>query len=318
MGALDYLSVTTHRNLMPQTTDNVFLGNPLMMLLIRRRVLTDGGATFAANIRITRNPAGSSYQGADLLPIQYDTANFIGAEWNWAQYGRLLGITGLDELRNSGARAVVNLIKNSLEAIEMELREDMGTDLYSDGTNNSSKAFVGLDAIVDDSTNVTTYAGISRSTYPNWKGKYYGNAGVGRAMTWTLLNTAYDGASKDNDRPQVGMLTHLLYTKLMGLMQGTIRTASQQLGNLGFQNLTYQNRPLIVDELIPTSPLHRLYFLNFKYMVFYTATGRNFAFIPFQMLANQDVAVAKILWAGALACTRPASEAVIRDIDTTL
>lgn len=316
---LDYLSASTHRNLMPEMTDNVFLGNPLMMLFIKRTQLTDGGATFVAPIRISRNAAGSSYQGADVIPIQYDTANVIGAEWNWAQYARALGITGLDALRNRGARAVTNLIKTSLEGIEMELREDMGTDLYSDGTNNNSKAFVGLDAAVDDGTNVVTYGGVSRTTYPNWKANYYANGGVGRAWTPTLLNTAFDTASKDNDRPGVIMITHGIYQKHLTFAQAGIRHyGDASAADLGFRSLTYQMRPMIVDEMIPTSPQHRAYLLNLKYFVFYTSSERQFLMTPFQRPPNQDVAIAMFLWAGQLANTSPRMQAVIRDVDPTM
>ena len=314
---LDYLSATVHRSLMPFTTDNIFYGNPLMMLFLRRMVKVDGGASFAAPIRIGRNTAGSSYSGADLLTIFNDTANTIGAEWNWAQYGRALGVTGLDELRNSGARAIINLIRQSLEAIEMELREDMGTDLYLDGTSNSSKAFVGLAAAIDDGTNVVTYGAISRTTYTNWKANYSGNASVNRALTTLLINSTYENCSKDNDRPTVLMTTHGVYQKYLSFLQAGQRFGDMQSANLGFNSLTYQQRPIIVDEMISTSSTHRIFFLNLKYFTFYTHSGRNFLMVPFMQMPQQDMVVAKILWAGQLCCTSPRMQGVLTDLDVT-
>ena len=316
--ALDQLSSSTYRNLIPVLVDNVFRGNPLMVLLIRKTVKVDGGTTFTQPIRPTRGPTGSSYQGADVLNLVFDN-NIIGAEWNWAQYGRLLGVTGFDELRNSGPRAILNTIKINLEAMEMELREDMGTDLYLDGTANANKAFTGLAAAVDDGTNVVTYGNVSRTNYPNWKATLSANGGVGRALTLKLLNTNFDNVSKGSDRPTLIMVTHGIWQKYLELLQPFVRLGDQQAANMGFQNVMFLGRPMIVDEAIPTTGgLHKAYLLNMKYFTFYTSVGRSFLFVPFQQLPLQDAAVAKVLWAGQLICSSPRMQCGIVDVDVSL
>ena len=316
--ALDALSATTHRKLMPVMTDNVFTSTPLLMLFVRRLVLVDGGASFGAPIRISRNAAGSSYSGADPIPVYYDSANTIGAEWNWCQYGRILGLTGLDDVRNSGIRSIINLIRTSLESIEMELREDMGTDLYGDGTGNANKVMVGLRAVVDDGTNVVTYGNISRTVYVNWKANYSANGGVGRALTLSLMNTNFDNASKDNDRPGVILGSHGLFLKYLGLLQPGMQFSDARVADAGFQNLTYMKRPVIVDDQIPTTPLHRMFFLNLKYFTFYASSKRKFMFVPFQRVPGTDTVQGAILFAGALACTSPRMQAQVVDLDPAL
>ena len=316
--ALEQLSASTNRYIVPVMTDNVFKATPAMVMLVRKTQLVDGGASFAQPIRIGRNPAGSSYSGADPIPTFFDNANNIGAEWNWAQYGRGIGVTGLDELRNRGPRGALNNIAMSVESIEMELREDMGTYLYGDGTANGNKAFVGFGAAIDDGTNVVTYGSVSRTTYPNWKANFSGNGGVGRPLTLSLLNTNYENCVKDNDAPDVILFTHGLYVKYLSLIQGGVRFGEKHAASMGFQSLLYRNRPMIVDEMISTAGgLHSLYFINLKYVKLFTSMGRNFAFSPFQRIPMTDSAAALVLWAGQIVVNACRMMGRVADIDLT-
>lgn len=317
MAALDQISAITQSVYIPVLVDNVLKSNPTFVYLARKARKLDGGATIRQPVALKKNTSAVSYSGADALDLVYDEEN-SAAEFNWSQYGVLLPITGLDDLRNNGGRAVMNLIRMKLEMAEASLRQKMGEDLQLDGTGNGNKNIIGLAAAVDDGTNVATYGNISRTTFTNWKANYSANGGVGRALTIKLLNSTFESASKDNERPNLGITSHSCYTRYMELLQPSQRTMDSTMYDLGFPNLMYQGRPIVVDEAVATTPNHKLWWLNTRYLDLYVAKERNFKFINFQQLPQQDVAVAKILWAGQLVCSQPRLQAQVVDLDPTL
>ena len=194
----------------------------------------------------------------------------------------------------------------------------MGADLQGDGTGSGGKALLGLLAAVDDAGLVPTYGNISRNTYTNWRANVAANGGVGRALSLGLMNNTFELASKDNTRPNLGLTTHAVYTKYMSMLQPNVRYGDTKLANMGFSNLFFQDRPLVVDENVQTAPTSRLWFLNTNYFELYAHSQRNFRFVPFQQLPDKDAIVAKILWAGQLVCSSPRLQARLDDIDTTL
>lgn len=315
--ALDQISAVTQSVYIPVMVDNILKSNPTFVYLARKTRKLDGGATIRQPVALSKNSTVTSYSGADPLTLIFDEEG-SAAEFNWSQYGVLIPITGLDDLRNSGGRAILNLIRMKLEMAEASLRESMGTDLQSDGTGNGNKNIIGLAAAIDDGTNVSTYGNISRTLFTNWKAQYNANGAVGRAFTTKLMNSAFESASKDNDRPNLIITTHNIYQVYMNLVQPNQRTMDSSMWDLGFPNLMYHGRPVVVDEQVQISPVHKMWFLNTKYIDMYVAKERNFRFIPFQQLPQQDVAVAKILWAGQVVCSQPRLQCQLTDLDSTL
>ncbi len=317
--ALDQISAITQKVFVKRVVDNILSSNPLLIYMVRKSTKLSGGATIVQPVALSTNTTATSYSGADEFDVKFEE-ELQGAEWNWCQYAVTISITGLDDLRNSGPHAIVNLLRTKVQMGEASLRAEMGADLQSDGTNNDSKALVGLGAAIDDGTNVQVYGGLSRVTYPTWGAQYSAASGVGRALTMSLLNTNFENCSKDNERPNLLVTTHGVYSKYMGLLQPGTRYASDGiLGNMGFQNVLYQNRPLVVDEQVSyANSLHRIWMINTNYFDLYSHIDRNFKFVPFQQLPAQDAAVAKILWAGQLVCSSPRLSGVTKDIDITL
>lgn len=315
--AFDQISAVTQQAFIPRLVDNVFNSNPLFARMYRRITLADGGTQIVLPILLNQTSTVDSYSGADEFAVTpSDEVN--AAAFDWCQYYATIQLTGLDDLKNSGDMAVINLVKTKIVVAEKSLRDRMGHDLYADGTGNGGKNLLGLAAAIDDGTNVASYGGISRTTYPQWGAVYSANGGVGRALTLSLMQTQFSRASKDNERPNLLLGTHGIYNKYMSLLQPGQRFMDGETASAGFQNLLYQGRPLVVDEQISTSPNHTLWMLNDKYFEFFVHRDRNFRFIPFQMLVKQDMVVAKVLFAGQLMCSSPRLQVQVRDIDPTL
>ena len=317
MASLDQISAVTHRVILPVVVDNIFQSNPTFALLYKNRVHLDGGRLISQPIYVTKGGSPTSYSGADTLPSAFDEET-TSLDFNWAQYAARIQITGLDEARNSGDAAIVNLLKIKMQGAEANLRQTLGSDLQGDGTGNGGKALVGLAAMVDDATNVATYGNVSRNTFTSMKAVYSANAGVGRALTMSLLNTNFQAASKDNDRPTVNVTTPNLFTKYMSLLQPTVRTGDGNTANMGFPNSLYFGRPVIFDDQVQTTPVHKWWMLNMRHMTLYAHRNRDFMFVPFQTEADMDVATAKILFMVQPICDSSRLQCQITDLDPSL
>jgi hypothetical protein len=317
--AYDQLSAVTESAFVPRLIDNIFNSNPVFARMYRRITLLDGGLKIVQPVILSQSSAVGSYSGADVMNIS-PTDEINAAEFDWCQYYAGIQLTGRDDFKNAGDAAVINLIKAKIQIAEKSLRDAMGGDLYGDGTGNGGKDILGLDAAIDDGTVANVYGGLNRTTYPTWKGQVLANGGVGRELTLELLQTAFGQCCKDNERPNLLLTTQAVYNKFMSLLQPGQRFADPQTASAGFQNLLYQGRPLVVDEqIVPTtSTRHRIWLLNDKYFELYVHRERNFRWVPFQQLPNQDVIVAKILFAGQLVCNQPRLNGKLLDLNPTL
>ena len=312
--ALGELSAITEKLFIPRLVDNVLNSNILLVFLARKATKLDGGTSIAQPVILAVNNSAASFSGADLMATDTNT-NFDGAEFNWAQYYVTISINGLDAIKNSGRAAVVNLLKSRIQLAEASLRQTMGNHLQLDGTGSGGKDLLGLAAAVDDGTNVGTYGGLSRTTYTNWKSQYSANGGVARALTLALMDTVFGNCTKDNDRPNLIVTSHLAYNAYMSILQPYYRnTGDASLASSGFSNVLYQGRPVVVDEQVPTSANHKMWFLNTRYLELYVHADTNFKFVPFIQLARQDQAIAKVLWAGQLVCSSPRMQGQLRDL----
>ena len=317
MATLTEIDALTRRYFIPVLVDNAFNSNVLLMYLARKAKKADGGTELVLPVILQTPGLAVSYTGADVLPLQFVNTNYA-AEFPWANYAELIPITGEDDYKNQGDSAVINLIQAKIQESDLDLRQTIGSDLQLTGTGNNSKAIIGLGAAVDDGTNVVTYGNISRTTFPNWKANYSANSGVGRALTLSLMNTQMENASKDNDKPNLIITTHGLHAKFISLQQPNIRYENADLANMGFKNVAYQGRLVVVDENVQTSPVHKMWLLNTNYMDLWTQRSRFFRYVPFQQLPTQDAAVAKILVTLQLVCTSPRLQVQITDLDPTL
>jgi len=315
--AFTEISAVTEKAFIPRLVDNIFNSNPLFARMYRRLTIADGGTQIVLPVLLNQTHTVGSYSGADEFLIE-PSEEVNAAVFDWCQYYAAIQITGLDDLKNSGDTAVINLIKTKCVVAEKSLRDRMGQHLYQDGTGNAGKNLLGLAAAVDDGTNVVNYGGLSRTTYPQWRAVYSANAGTGRELTLGLMQAQFSRASKDNERPNLILTTHGVFNKYMSLLQPGQRFMDSETASAGFQNLLFQGRPLVVDEQIATVPNHTIWMLNDKYFEFYVHRDRNFRFVPFQMATKQDVAIAKVLFAGQLVCSSPRLQVRIEDIDPTI
>ena len=247
-------------------------------------------------IMTAASAAVGSYQGFDSL----NTSNQQGlasAEFNWKQYYASVVLSGYDEFRNMGEAAQVSLLKARIQQAEMSLRDTMNTDLFGDGTGNSSKALDGL-AIAVDSTG--TYGGFSRTGNAWWAST---ETAVGGVLTIARMRTLFNDISAGGrEHPDLLVTDGDEYEAYEGLLQPDQRFQSNKLADGGFLNLMFKDQPIVWDA---SATAGVMYMLNLQYMKLYYHPQRNFKPTPFQQPTNQDARVSLILFAGNLVGNNP-------------
>lgn len=316
--SVNELNAATRKYYLPRLMDTIFDSNALWARLSKRSIPLDGGSKISVPLAYALTTSVGTYRDYDTFTFT-PTEQITEANFDWGQYQVSVTISGREDAINSGKNAVLNLLKTKMAIAEKTLRKYMGDHLWSDGSAAAANGIIGLQAAIDDGTNTATYGAIDRTANTWWKAKYSANGAVGRALTTRLMQSMMGDLTIDNDRPTLIMTTQNLYDKYFDLVSPHLRVTENELADLGFQNLVFVGRPIVVDARIPqVNSLDQMYFLNEEYIHLYHHKDRHFFLDPFRRPVNQDAIVAKILWMGQLCIDNPRMQGRIIDLDPAL
>lgn len=292
-------------------TDNIFMSTPLLKWLKTHQKTGYSGNQLVAPVEYARNTSGGSYRGSDLFTTtDVDTAT--RAIMAWSDYYQTVTVTGDDKDFNKGRAQIVNLIDYKLRNGRKSLSYNLTSGLFSDGTGNSSKDLVGLKAAVDDATNVTTYAGINRSTETWWKAKYTNLADY---ISLPAMQSMYGDLTDNEDRPDAIITTQDIWDDIWELYTPIQRSDSEKMsGSYGFRTISFNGTPIWVDAQCPAG---MMFFMNSNYINLYPLEGyEEPKWTDWKEPVNQDVAVGQFLWKGQLLSTNCSKQGRIVGITT--
>jgi len=173
----------------------------------------------------------------------------------------------------------------------------------------------GILAAVDDSSNVTTYHNISRSTYPIWKANVLQNSGTLREITEDLMQQAVDKCLKNGGSEPNKICSGLaVRRKYIALQVAAKRFTTSELRG-GHVMLDFNGIPYDVDV---DCPPERLLFLNTERFTHYHV-GEGIQWIDedgniLHRSATKDAFEARMVLHPQLCCDRPNANALIEDI----
>ena len=280
---------TTLRHVRPTVADNFFNSRALFVRLYEKhRIMIDGGREIQQNILVDKPPSGAYGRGDELDISKKQILSSL--LFPWSTYYAAVTYDGLDEIQNNGASAIMDLAKIRLEAARHAMEDDIGTDIYGDGTGTGGKVLVGLKAAIDDGTNVATYGGITRASTGT------GNLikGVldttGGNITLPSITTNVMSATRGPARPDLGITTRALWGKIHSRSEPAQRfpvsnSRGQNLANAGFEVLAYMGMDIVYDDKCPSG---EMYILNTDTISFYLHTVRNFMLDGPKSPANVD------------------------------
>ena len=324
------VSSITNQRIMPNVVDNVTLGNVLLMRVMRNKTRPwNGGVQHNQPVNLTTYTAVGSFSGFDQLAVaQQNTRQ--NALFTPSEEYALITVSGIQKAVNKGPAAAVDLIAAETEQRARDLKTEMARQLYLDGTGNQGKDILGLAAAVDDSTNVVTYANLSRSTYTNWRASYTTQSG---ALALSDLASDVDAATKSSeDGPTIIITTQAIFSIIEALYTpttsnmfsmndyrlteaGLVKVGGGVIGQQGFRAQQFRGIPIVADQQAPSGKMwtlneNHLYFAKIDYDAeFATGIKDGFQFTGWKKPVNQNAIVGYLLWAGQLVCDEPRTNA---------
>ena len=300
--SFDELLSTTIANYRDQLTDNIFKARPLTNYLMdggRIRML-DGGTKIVEPLIYGENSTVGSYSGYDTISLTAQTG-ISAAEYEWKQYAASIAISGIEEAKNNGEAAIINLLEAKVMQAEESMKEGFNAMFFGDGTGNSGKDWDGLGNIVEASG---TVGGINRATGGNefWQSYEENTAG---ALTTADMTTAYNTVSVGNDHPDFIITTQTLFEKYESLLTPQLRYTDTKTADSGFQNLLFKAAPVTYDVDCTAGVM---YFLNGKYLTLVGHSGKWFEQTDFVRPENLDARYALIMCYGNLTCRNAAKQ----------
>jgi hypothetical protein len=290
--ALQTLLATTVANYRKTLTDNVFNARPLTYFLMdkgRVRML-NGGTNIVEPLIYGENSTVSSYSGYDAVSLT-PQSGITAAEFDWKQYAASIAISGIEEAKNNGEQAMVNLLEAKIMQAEESMKEGFNAMFFGNGTGNSGKNWNGLGNLVESGNSV---GGIDGATETWWNSYEENTAG---ALTLAQMTTAYNTVSVGNDHPDMVLGTQTLFEKYESLLQPQLRYTDTKTADAGFQNLLFKAAPVAYDVDCPSG---NMFFLNSKYLTLVGHSDKWFEVTPFVRPEEKDARFSLVMCYGNL------------------
>lgn len=243
------IQTTVKQKYLPYAVDTILNSNVLFQRVVRA-AKKFSGRTLRIPIKTEKNSTGQSFRGFDTLSTTAtDNRQYLEYTPDFYQITVALPI---DELSVADTdEKVLDLMKLEIQSACEDMADDLGTIFYSDGTGNSSKDPLGLGALVDDGTNVSTIGGLSRSTYTTLQSTVTASSGT---LTLAKMDTLYTNVSSGSQKPTVFFATEAIFNYYGQLLRPQERIMKQAgsvkglKGGTGFEGLEFNGKALLADE----------------------------------------------------------------------
>ena len=286
-----------------KATDNIFSRTAVLDFLKRRaKIESQGGRQAVMPVMGATNSTFQNYSGYDTLTPAVDEL-IDTATYQWKQSAIYVPISGIEEAKNSGDKAVIKLLKTKTENAEMtaaETFEDMlfnatGTSQVAGkawSTTSGAKDWAGLASIVGTTT---SHAGIDGNTQTWWQSHV--DTATQAAML-TKLSNAYNTVSYGSDKCDFEVTTQLLYELYESKLQANQRFTDATTGKAGFDNMIHKGGVVVWSDY---TPANEWYFLNSRHIKLVVLDGKWMKFKGFVEPYDKDAKYGLIVNYGTFA-----------------
>lgn len=267
------IQTTVQEEYLPYVVDTVLNSNVFFQRIVRASK-DWSGRKIRVPIKVSKNSTGQSFRGFDEFSTAA-TNNRQIMEFFPSFYQITCALPG-DELSVADTDAeVLNLMKITIQSDTEDMADDLGTLFYSDGTGNGGKDPLGLAALVDDGSTVSTIGGLSRSTYTTLQSTVTASGGT---LTLAKMDTMHAAITSGSQKPTAvyGSETiYNIYGQLLRSQERINKDASSTKGvkgNEGFISLAYNGADVMADEKANAGDMT---FLNEDFIDFYALSFHN-------------------------------------------
>ena len=286
-----------------KATDNIFSRTAVLDFVKRRAKLEpQGGRQAVMPVEGARNSTFQNYSGYDTLTPAVDEI-LDTAVYQWKQSAIYVPISGLEEAKNSGDKAVIKLLETKTRNAEMTAAEAFEEMLFlADGAGTSNgettytadgKEWAGLDLFLDNTA--TDVGGIDGTSETWWQAH---RDDTSEAISLTKLSNAYNSVSYGSDKADFEVTTQALYEAYEALLQPQQRFADAETAKAGFDNLLHKAGVVAWSDFCPTG---NWYFLNSRHIKLVCLNNKWMKFNGFIQPYDKDAKYGMILNYGTFA-----------------
>lgn len=239
-----YLNVTLD-NYRGQLVDNVFNKHVLSWLLMekQRTRMLSGGEQIVEHLLVADNDDTGNLAEWAQFPITPQGGIEV-AKFDWKQIITSIAISGMEELKNNGKEAILNLLKARVKQSETSLQKLVNDQLLG----VQAGGWTSIYDIIDD---VAVCGEIDPANEPLWKSQVHDATGetADFATLQAILTNLYNSASDGND-----VVTALLGDQAtfemyeLGLTPNMRFQMKDKTGSIGFTNLLFKGVPFYWDK----------------------------------------------------------------------
>lgn len=291
---LDELVATTFDKVRPVLADQVTREVALTAALeAKSRVSEDGGLTIRRPVQFALNDTVGSYDGYD--PINVTPQDGFGyAEYEWKQYAGAVTIDGRTKLLNAGTSRIIDVLAAKFEQLRMSFVESVNTMLWGEGTGNSSKDFLGIQAIVD---NTGTLGGIDPSTETWWQSFDLPSVDLTDLDGVRTLNSVLNSLKLAKSRPDLEFADQDGFEAYEALAAPNIRFQDLKMADLGFEAVAHKGAEVVFEDDVPAATW---WFINSKHLEYVKHSAQWMKMEGPRSPVNQDAQTWLVLSAGNL------------------
>lgn len=265
----------------------------------------DGGYEIQVNLDYAENGTFQYYSGYELLNVSASEV-LSAANAQWKQAAIHVTASGREIRQNMGSREkIFDLVKARNKNAIRTFGNNLGADVYSDGTGSGGKQITGMQALISDA-GTGTVQGIDSSTYTFWKNIVQSAAAPlqgGGAITpskttiRSLMNPLYLQTTRGGDHTDLIASDPIYYSYYEEGLQDNQRYMDADLAAAGFESLKYKRADVFCDvgSGIPAS---HMYFINTDYIDLIVHRDANMTEMDEKMPIQQDAVVVPFLWMG--------------------
>lgn len=243
------VQTTVQTEYLPYVVDTILNSNVMFQRVVRGSKKWSG-RTLRVPIKYAKNTTGQSFRGFDTFSVAAtDNRQFM--EYTPSFYQITCALPG-DELSVADTDSkILDLMKLTIQSDTEDMADDLGTIFYADGTGNGSKDPLGLAALVDDGSAVSTIGGLSRSTYTTLQSTVTSSSGT---ISLAKVDTLWINVTSGAQRPSAIYTTEAVfnfYGQLLRPQERITKDASLMKGisaGAGFTALHYNGKPVLMDE----------------------------------------------------------------------
>lgn len=279
----DRVNNITLEDINSEVVDTVNRSSEIMKRVVSRPTRWNG-RSFQWPLFTNNSSQGQSFKGTETFGTAIDM-NTVQATIYPTGYAQPVGISVVERSINATPAGVIDLYKVSYQYAQNSMITALGSIFYGVGAGND---FDGLGVIVDDGTSTSSYAGLTRATYPTINATVA--AASGGTLDLALMMSTDDAATISgnmSETPNVIMSNQTVWSLYDSLLEPTSRATYGGMGgefikgdtavkqspsqgdalrfNAGATSVTFRGKPFVRDQKAPTG---QMFFLNENWFEF--------------------------------------------------